>query len=169
MALAASALAAQGRRVLAVVEAGFHQAGVPLPDRRYTAPGQVAPADDEQLVVHLVGLAAGHPGEQVALWQRPPAAFRTATWQVSILRAVHVQGQDGAYAPDPLDVAADADAAWIDVAVLQDLLENARRGHLLVGPGVPIVISPITPIGPQGGLAGVQAQVGLALEQAPVR
>ena len=169
MALAPSAILDQGRLLLDTVTRGFAAAGVALPERRYVAPGQVAPADDEQLVVHLLSLAAGHPGAPVTQWQRSPAGFRTATWQVSILRAVATQGTDSAFAPDPLDVEADAATAWTDVAVLQDLLETAKRTNDIASHGVPITISPVVPIGPEGGLAGVQAQVALALEGAPVR
>lgn len=167
--LAPRALFNQGRLVLDVVIRGFDAAGIELPERRHVAPGQTAPADDEQLVVHLLSSAAGHPGQPTAQWQRSPASFRSATWQVSILRAVHTQGTDSALAPGPIEVEADAEIAFTDVAVLQNLMETAKLQKILAGPGVPITISPVIPIGPEGGLAGVQVQVSIALEGEPSR
>lgn len=169
MALAKSAIVNQGHLILDTVIRGFEAADVELPERRYVAPGQTAPADDAQLVLHLLSIAAGHPGQEVTQWQRSPAAFRSATWQVSILRAVATQGGDSSYAPDPIDVQVDAEIAWIDAAVLQDLLESAKINRVLTRSGIPITISPVVPIGPQGGLAGVQAKVAIALEGEPAR
>jgi hypothetical protein len=168
--IAPSAIRDQGRLILDTVIRGFEAAGVDLPERRIIAPGRIVEADAAQVSVQLVSLVAGHPGQPVAQYQRPPAGFRTATWQITISRYVATQGaESAAYAPDPLDIEADAEAAWTDVAVLLDLLEKAKLSRTLTGLGVPITLGPTVLDGPMGGLAAVQVTVSMALEGAPSR
>ena len=169
MALAKAAIVNQGHLIFDTVIRGFDAAGVELPEQRYLAPGQAPPIEDEQFTVHLASITAGHPGTPVSQWQRTPAAFRTATWQILILRAISTQGTDGSLLPDPIDVQGDAEATWTDAAVLQDLLEMAKVNRVLTRSGVPITISPVVPVGPDGGLAGTRATVGIALEGEPAR
>ncbi len=167
MALAPTAVYGQGRRLFDLVIGGFAAAGVALPERRVLSPGISAPSDGPQLLLFLEAITAGGPGQPVGTFQRSPAGYRTATWVVAILRAVHVQGGDGGFAPDPVDIEADAEMTWTDAAVVQDLLETARHRNQLVAAGIPVTISPVTPIGPEGGLAGVQVTVSLGLEGEP--
>ncbi len=134
-----------------------------LPELRYISPGATTPAVTELVSVNLLRQHAGHPGGEAGQYQRAPAGFLSVTWSVIILRASPLAGADGGYVPDPADIAIAATQNWADIDTLHGVLQDIVSRQRLVTHGTPIVISPVTTIGDDGGLVGVTATVAHAL------
>ena len=80
-------------KVLQTVVQKYEDYGMPVPARRYWTIG-LAPVDCEQLVVSFQQMYLGAPGAQASAPQKTEAP-RTATFSISVARAVPSGGQNG--------------------------------------------------------------------------
>jgi len=157
------------RRLLAAVEESAATLGFDLPARRYVTPGVSGGEawDCEQVVVGAVsvnpGIASAAAGQLGALMRVPAGGVVIAdiTLRVEIVRDVPVMEDDG-NPPDADDITNAAEAAFKDLAVLRDVVVRIQRDALLTdGVRATMLVSAITPTGPQGGLAGVALQIAV--------
>jgi hypothetical protein len=144
--------------VLERVEAAFQSYNVPLPARRYWTVGQTA-IDCEQLVVTLVQVYLGPPGDQASAPQRCNMP-RTAVMTVTIAREIPVIGQNGR-PPSAEKITDGSKISAIDAYVLMssiNLLDMWESGGYGVGV---IATADVTP--PEGGFQVVNMQLTMAI------
>lgn len=144
--------------VLTRVVNTFNSYNVPLPGRQYWTVGQQA-VDCEQLVVTLIQIYLGPPGDQASTPQRCNRP-RTAVLVVSVSREIPTVGQNGrAPAADKLQSAAEISAidAYTLMLSLNELDMWEEGGY---GVGV-IATSDIPP--PEGGFQTVNMQLTMAI------
>jgi hypothetical protein len=144
--------------VLQRVVSTFNSYNVPLPNRQYWTVGQQA-IDCEQLVVTLVQIYLGPPGDQASAPMRCNTA-RTAVMTVSISREIPTVGQNGR--PPTADKIEDAaKISAIDAYVLMqslNLLDMWEPG----GYGVGVIATADIP-SPEGGFQTVNMQLTMAI------
>jgi hypothetical protein len=144
--------------VLQRVVSTFNSYNVPLPNRRYWTVGQQA-VDCEQVVVMLVQIYLGPPGDQAASPQRCNTA-RTAVMTVSISREIPTVGQNGR--PPSADKIEDAaKISAIDGYILMQSLNELdmwEPGGYGVG-----VIATVDMPPPEGGFQTVNMQLTMAI------
>lgn len=141
----------------AVVEY-YQTQNVPLPERRYVAPGTPV-LDCEQLTVHAERsfANAGDVGLQVVqpLLRHPGHAMRTMVYVVSLWRCVpnpETQGDSLILAPVSEEEAAAAEIQADSIHLFNAMLVAERDG-LLGGCDLQAILEWVA-VGPEGGLAG---------------
>lgn len=144
--------------VLETIVSTFISYGVPLPSRQYWNVGQAA-VDCEQLVVSLMQIYLGPPGDQASLPQRCNMP-RTAVLGVSLARTVPVVGQNGRPPmADKIQEAAQISA--IDGYVMMqsmNLFDQWEPGNFGLGVIATVDIPP-----PEGGFQLVNMQLTMAI------
>jgi hypothetical protein len=136
----------------------FEASHVPIPSRQYWTVGQTA-IDCEQLVVTLVQIYLGPPGDQASSPQRCNMP-RTAVMTVTISRAIPTVGQNGRPpTADKINEAARVSA--IDAYVLMQAL-NALDVWDDGGFGVGVIATADIPE-PEGGFQSVNLQLTMAI------
>lgn len=144
--------------VLERVEATFQSFNVPLPSRRYWTVGQTA-IDCEQLVVTLVQVYLGPPGDQASAPQRCNMP-RTAVLTVTIAREIPVVGQNGR-PPSAEKITDGSKISAIDAYVLMSSINSLDMWET-GGYGVGVIATAdITP--PEGGFQVVNMQLTMAI------
>jgi len=136
----------------------FESANVPLPARQYWTVGQGA-LDCEQLVLALIQIYLGPPGDQASSPQRCNMP-RTAVMTVTVAREITVIGQNGR-PPSADKISQAAQISAIDAYTLMqaiNLLDVWDEG----GPG-PGVIATADIGEPQGGFQTVSLQLTMAI------
>ena len=144
--------------VLERVESVFQSYNVPLPARRYWTVGQTA-IDCEQLVVTLLQVYLGPPGDQASAPQRCNMP-RTAVMAVTIAREIPVVSQNGR-PPSAEKITDGSKISAIDAYVLMSSINSLDMwdsgGY---GVGV-IATADVTP--PEGGFQVVNMQLTMAI------
>lgn len=136
----------------------FESANVPLPARQYWTVGQTA-IDCSQLVVTLVQIYLGPPGDQASAPQRCTMP-RTAVLTVTVAREIPVVGQNGR-PPSAEKITEGSKISAIDAYVLMRAL-NALDVWEPGGYGVGVIATAdITP--PEGGFQVVNMQLTMAI------
>jgi hypothetical protein len=144
--------------VLERVEATFQSYNVPLPSRRYWTVGQTA-IDCEQLVVTLVQVYLGPPGDQASTPQRCNMP-RTAVMAVTIAREIPVVSQNGR-PPSAEKITDGSKISAIDAYVLMSSINSLDMWES-GGYGVGVIATAdITP--PEGGFQIVNMQLTMAI------
>lgn len=136
----------------------FESANVPLPARQYWTVGQGA-IDCEQLVVTLIQIYLGPPGDQASSPQRCNTA-RTAVMTVTIAREIPTVGQNGR-PPSAEKISQAARISAIDAYTLMqsiNLLDVWEEG----GFGLGVIATADIPE-PQGGFQLVNLQLTMAI------
>ena len=136
----------------------FTEYGVDLPSKRYWTAG-TAVIDCEQLVVSLVQLYLGAPGDQADAPQRLMVP-RTAVCTLTIARNVPTVGQNGR-SPDAAKIQEYAGNIAVDAWILVDTVsrfDQWEAGQFGVG-----VIATVDIAEPEGGLQAVNMQLTMAV------
>lgn len=136
----------------------FESAHVPLPARQYWTVGQAA-IDCEQLVITLIQIYLGPPGDQASSPQRCNVP-RTAVMSVTIAREIPVVGQNGR-PPSAEKISQAAQISAIDAYTLMqaiNLLDVWEDGGFGLG-----VIATADIAEPQGGFQTVNLQLTMAI------
>lgn len=161
-----TALPAFAEQVLAAFKAQLTVQAVSLPERQYVTPGSMVPWDGEQLTVSLMGIDQGHPGAGQAASVIPETATFYASFSVNLIRKVPIINTEG-FAAGEVPTAEDLDASGQglvgDAAALILAGSQVHLARVLVGPGEEMVIGPLSPVGPEGGLAGSRLLVSVSL------
>lgn len=131
----------------------FENAGVQLPDRRYICVG-LPVADCPQLVVELVQVYLGNPGNEINTPRRCDAP-RTAVLAVNLIRSIPVMSARGT-PPTPDAISESAAELSRDMWLL---FEGASFTDEF-GLGV---LADATPLEPSGGLGGSRLSLVLAV------
>lgn len=158
--MAATDLADLADSILAAVEARHADAGIGLPNRRYTHTGEVA-YDCEQLVVTLTGVFAGLPASPHNDPVNPVAPI-SASFEIHVVRCVPTLDQQGN--PPSVDrLNASAQEIATDHYVLaRGILTSARTGeygdHCQA-----VTIDRVGPADPQGGYGGTIATISVGI------
>lgn len=161
-------LAGAGERILAAFVTQLTALGVALPERQYRAPGSLIAWDGEQLTVCLMSIDPGEPGiAQPQTFIPPSAAHYHATWSVNLVRAIATVNADsfsaGVEVPTSVEIDADGSVLMADAAALILAAQQIHQQQLLVDPGQGMVIGPLAPVGPEGGLAASRLLISLSL------
>jgi hypothetical protein len=144
--------------VLERVEAVFQSYNVPLPARRYWTVGQTA-IDCEQLVVTLLQVYLGPPGDQASAPQRCNMP-RTAVMAVTIAREIPVVSQNGR-PPSAEKITDGSKISAIDAYVLMSSINSLDMWDS-GGYGVSVIATAdVTP--PEGGFQVVNMQLTMAI------
>lgn len=159
-------LPATAELVLSLFVTHLEDLDVDIPARRYVAPGSMVPWDGEQLVVNLQSIDQGQPGQPIGTTQTAATVVLAAQFGVGLLREVpmlHGEGPINAMVPDSGEMNAAGLVSMGDVAALTRAALAIQTDNELVGPGEGIVIGPVTPLGPEGGLAGHRLILSVSL------
>ena len=136
----------------------FESLNVPLPSRQYWTVGQAA-FDCEQLVITLIQIYLGAPGDQASAPQRCNVP-RTAVMSVTVVREIPTVGQNGR-PPSAEKISQAARISAIDAYALMqsiNLLDVWEPG----GYGLGVIAT--ADIGePQGGFQAVSMQISMAI------
>jgi hypothetical protein len=144
--------------VLARLEDVFESYNVPLPARRYWTVGQPA-IDCEQLVITLIQIYLGPPGDQAASPQRCNMP-RTAVMSVMIAREIPVVGQNGR----PPSAEKINDAAKISAIDAYTMMQSINVFDVWEPGGYGVgVIATADIQEPQGGFQVVNLQLTMAI------
>ncbi|HWF25174.1 MAG TPA: hypothetical protein VG275_06995 [Solirubrobacteraceae bacterium] len=153
-------------RVLSAFDAQLAQQGVSLPSRQYVTPGSMVPWDGEQLTVSLMGIDQGRPGGTVTTSIVPQATIFYASFSVNLIRAIptiNTEGFSAGETPTAEDLGASGGQLLDDAAQLVLAASAFHQAYLLSDPGVDFVVGPLSPVGPEGGLAGSRMLLSLSL------
>jgi len=143
--------------LLAYFAAGLEAEGSQVPRIQYVAPGANIAFDGEQLVVGLSTLDQGTAGGANAPTV-PGLTQHRVEFTVLILRAVAAITDRGI--PTAEQVTSDGLASLTDAANLFAVGEKLKNTYALVPPTAGIIIGPLVPVGPDGGLAGQRLTLG---------
>lgn len=142
--------------LLAVVVKGYNEAGVPLPDVQYVAPGAIAAYDGEQLTVNVARILPGRPGAT------DPYEYATFAQFMVQLNAVVVRNcpsfDESGNAPSPTDLQDAAETNLLDVTTMTGVLLAAQQNALLVDRGIPWTYD-VSTYGPEGDVMAVVGSV----------
>lgn len=130
---------------------GLEAQGIAVPSIRYVAPGSNIAFDGAQLVVGLGQLDQGPAGGS-NMPLPPHLTQHRVEFTVLLLRAVATITDRGMPSAD--EIAADGATMLTDAAALFAVGESLKNNYALVPPTAAIVIGPLIPLGPEGGLAG---------------
>ncbi|MEV1294437.1 hypothetical protein [Pseudonocardia sp. NPDC049635] len=141
--------------LMAAVVAAYADAGVPIPQRQYLAPGPLAAWDGEHVAVTLAQTLPGtadntnrpgaYPGRGVG-----SVALPRATYDARVLRCVPTLDSSG----DPPSVEELTACTELLLADLGVLLDASYRWAAKQPPGIVVTVGQATPLGPEGALAG---------------
>jgi hypothetical protein len=159
MPLDGAALVNAATNLLGLVSASLTEAGVSVPARSYIAPGGSVAADGEQLVVVLSKIEEGQPGMPGGGYNVSPMTFNSLTLAVSLLRPVPTikNGTAGKVSiPSASQLNAAGTLMMTDSIALWNAARSIKANPSLLGlaPNQPFVLGPLTPYGPDGGIAG---------------
>jgi hypothetical protein len=144
--------------IISRIETVFQSYNVPLPERRYWTMGQPA-TDCEQVVVNLLQMYLGTPGDEASTPQRCYVP-RSATVVIGISRAVPTVGQNGR-PPSGEKIEQGSYLSAIDAWVL---MESVREFDMWDGTGYGLgVIATVDVEGPEGGFQTVNMQLTLSV------
>lgn len=135
------------REILERIEAGYENASVPLPARRYVSTGTPA-VDCEQVVVVFRQAYIGPPGDEAQFPQRCDGP-RTASVEVHVTRCIPGPKGSRATAPRAEDIQAAAELQMQDAWLLLDLAPSTDTWNGMA-PGGPGVIATVEAGEPQG-------------------
>lgn len=150
------------RAVLQQIVQAYLEAEQDLPERQFVAPGALPAWDCPQLTVTVQALTRGVPGSQD---QRPLSScppMRYARLHLELVRSTVVQRSNAVPAADKLEAAAKEvlrDLNLVEHALADGRAVIAGRGEAGRGLGIPVYIGNVTPLGPEGKLVGVQADI----------
>lgn len=145
--------------ILDRVIAGYEQAGVSLPDRRYWTLATPA-VDCEQLVVSFVQAYIGSPGDEAAEPQRCHSP-RSAAIDIQVSRCIPSVGSRGR-APSAADIQAGSEALAIDAYLLLDIAASLDVWDP-IGPPSLGVIATVDVTEPQGQYQSVTLHLTAAI------
>lgn len=153
---------ATAQAVLETVVIEFTGAGIDLPARQVLVPGLHPAYDCPQLTVAVQNIRLGLLGEQDDRPMPACPSLRYARFRVELVRCTPTQRTRSAPTPEALDVS--TREVLRDLHTLQRALTGGRAfiagaGQVAAGRGVPVYIGNITPLGPEGGLVGCQADI----------
>lgn len=155
-------LASSAKTLLDLLTAELEAAGVSIPDLAYVAPGGVLIPDGEQLVVLLGRLGEGAPGSAVGGFTVPDMTFRHVEFNVCLLRKV-ASLDTKSRTPSASAINADGMTTMGDSINLFDAGQAIKNTYAVAEPLQPIIVGPLTPWGPEGGLAGSQLEMAWTL------
>lgn len=145
----------------------FSSNGVELPPRQYVSAG--APAtiawDCEQLVVCLAEIGWGRSKDATQLSpsfgkQASVNAMRHATFAVQLVRCVPTvaDGAEAPVLPSAEEIQASGEQSMVDAGLLSQALVNfVSFPNAAIPPGCNVQAGAVSPIGPEGGLVGLEA------------
>lgn len=145
--------------VLERVCSTFQSYNVPLPDRRYWTLGGQTVVDCEQLVVSLVQMYLGVPGDEAASPQRCHVP-RSASLSILLSRKIPTVGQNGKPpSGDKIEEASYISAidAWVLMESINQLDQWDTTGY---GLGV---IATLDVVGPEGGFQSTNLTLTMAV------
>lgn len=158
-------LGAGAQKLLDLFVAQLEALEVEVPETRMVTPGSIPAWDSEMLCVNLARLEQGQPGAP-----QPGTMYRStyyATFAVCLIRVVPAlfgDGQPGpAMIPSPEDTTASGLLFFDDAAALALSATAIHESYAFTGPGEGFEPSAVTPIGPQGGMAGNQILVAASV------
>ena len=141
---------------------------VPVPERRYVAPGSVIAEDGEQLAVILGLVGQGQPGKPEPGTYVPGSEILMAQFDLQLIRTIPALNGEGfppqmipgavALGESGVQLINDAEAlvkAAIAIHAAKTVTEAALQGF---------AIGPASPLGPEGGLAGTRILVEIGLD-----
>lgn len=149
-------LGAEAARLLQLFADQLVELDIEIPETQMVSPGSIPAWDGEMLVCSLQRVDQGHPGAT-----QPGTMYRAVfavTFAVTLVRSVPAlfgDGQPGpAMIPAPEDVTVSGTSGFDDAAALIVAAAAIHEGNLFTDPGDDFEIGGVTPVGPQGGLAG---------------
>lgn len=154
--------------LLGQLVAGYAAATVELPERQYVTPGIVPAYDDPQLTVSVQALRVGVPGAAIgAAVIRNCPTLLYVSFRVELIRCTPALKANAA-APSPAELLASAGEVLRDLFLVDSIVRGARetlagKGEAADGIGVPVAMTGTSPVGPDGGLAGVRVDIDVPL------
>lgn len=142
------------------------QKGFSLPERRYVAPGSQIVWDGEQFTVALMGIDQGQPGAGFGGSFVPEASNFFVQFSVNLVREVQALQADGpglGMVPSDGEMDEDGQTSLGDATVLMLAATAIHQAYVITGPGEGMVIGPLQPLGPEGGLVATRLLLSLSL------
>lgn len=153
--------------LLSLIGTGYGESGVALPQRQYVTPGVVPAYDDPQLTVSVLAVRVGVIGTTIGAPIRECGNVRYVSLRAELIRCTPAVEGDGA-APTAAALLDSAKEVLRDLELLHSIVYSSRgalagKGDAHLGVGLPVAMSGSTPLGPDGGLAGVRVDVDVPL------
>lgn len=152
------------QEILDAVVAGFTDAGVDLPTRRFVSNGAIAD-DCEQLAVRVLRIYQGLPEEETAQPDRMAGAgLRSIDIGVRLTRDCVPLPDDAQDVPSAEEIDANGRVLLIDGWLLRKVVVAAKKAGEILSACEDAFVGPCVSFGPQGGVGGwelgIRAQVG---------
>jgi hypothetical protein len=147
--------------LLSIIEEGFQDASIDLPERRYVNDGLNVAADCcEELVVQFSRIFAGQPGAEQVTGIRLPIASWTVEFFIWLFRSTVISDDDGT-APTMEALTDSAEILLKDAWMILNSLIDAAADKTLFQGCDNVSIGPVVPVGPDGGIMGSQCKVSI--------
>jgi hypothetical protein len=127
----------------------------------YLAPGSQVAYDSAGLVVNLVTVRPGAPGQPISTFIHWQAMTQSAQFAITLLRECSTLNDDGI--PTPATINDDAVTSLTDAQALWQAMVDVMAGYKWTEPGVPIAIVGCDSLGPEGGLIAARLTVEVSL------
>lgn len=146
-------------RLLDLVVDGYGSRDVALPDVKYVSPGALPAYDGAQITVNIRGLTDGRAGGGLPASVDPYTTLQYVDLAVAVVRDVPSDPNTGGFFRELTKA---TKAHLDDINTLRAVLVDIREQQLLVDNSTPMLISPMTTEGPEGGVVAVLAIVSLS-------
>lgn len=153
--------------LLWLIATGYGESAVELPERQYVTPGIVPAYDEPQLTVSVQAIRVGIPGQQIAapIVNCPPVRY--ITLRAELIRCTPTVTGQGA-PPKAAELLASAGEVLRDLELVDRIVRESRttlagKGDPTHGVGIPVAMTGTSPVGPDGGLAGVRVDIDVPL------
>jgi hypothetical protein len=163
-----NALASQCEALLNDFATQLTALGVTLPPMKFVWAGVVA-WDGPSLSLALGGITQGQPGATVAGTFTPAIVSNFSIGlDVMLLRKVAAINYDSddvnAVLPTPEELDASGQGLMTDAAGLLLAAVNIHAANLITDPGMGFEVVSVTPLGPDGGMAGTKLSLTVSLD-----
>ena len=141
--------------------------GVELPKVQYVAPGSMIAWDAPSLTVALETITQGQPGAPFGqTYQIGTVTELSASFGILLIREIPALTSEGSLddmIPSQFVLDTAGQSILGDAANLVKAAIAIHDKYLITSPGEGFVIGPITPLGPQGGMAGHKLNLEISL------
>jgi hypothetical protein len=160
--VALATLPADAEALLATFAAELTEAGIAVPARQYLNPGSLVAWDEPQFTIAVLRIFPGQPGKAVSQPVLPGAIQRSVSFGILLLVEVPALNAQG-----DLPATSDLDTSGQFIAQLAADFWTVAVELWTEGKFAPlnadVLLGDVTPVGPQGGLAGVSIEIQMSL------
>lgn len=134
-----------------------------VPERQYVHSGVEAVWDGEQLTVGFVEIKQGQPGIATSVTMPPRALTLYGEWKILLLRTAPTITEGPRMVPSADILDESGLQTMEDVQMLVRAFSNLHLTNALTGVNEGFVLESVQPVGPEGGLTGVELRLSMSM------